>query len=83
MNDSQEILTGALCALLVIIFICPLFLCLVRVCNNQEIQNKQMNSGDEETHTRQFSHESENPIWRDYDTERNYVRFEDQPQIVD
>ncbi len=86
MDEFQKILTAILCSLVFILFICPLCLCIIRACNNEEIHNKQINSGDEETYDRQFSRESDcesdNPIWQEYDSNEKYVRFEDNGEIV-
>jgi hypothetical protein len=81
MNEYQTTLTIVLCVLISILFICPICLFITqnwswsREDNNSSEPSRRFNSDSDSG--------SENPVWRDYDTDRNYVRFEDEPQIVD
>lgn len=63
MDDSKQILT-LLCVLVFIFFICPLCLCILHTCMRNEINTEET----EQEHSRQTISESENPIWRDSDS---------------
>lgn len=79
MNDYQTILTIVLCVLISILFICPICLFITQNWSWSREDNNNSETGS------RFNSDSgsENPVWRDYDTDRNYVRFEDEIQIND